>query len=323
MTAIPLLDEVDVNVLGEVSSSVALGDTVTGTIDSNGDTVVIELFGAPTVLFTFVNSAFSGTVLSEGSLDGGVTYGTILSTQVGAVANVAGSQAQVNAGMSLASVVGMTHFRIRVSAYTSGSAVATMRTAYTPGNVQVISAAISQIVPGNSATQLGKAEDSVHTSGDVGVAAWAVQNSARAVFNSNDGDYSPLGVNRVGAIGVTILSHASSAEAPSSHRLTSAGSTNATVVKASNGNLYRVLAANGNAAARFLKFYNKATTPTVGTDVPVMVLAIPAGDTLSVPLDLLPFGFNAGISYALTTGIADADTGAVAAGEISLTLQFV
>lgn len=107
-------------------------------------------------------------------------------------------------------------------------------------------------------------------------------------------------------------------------KLISAASTNATSVKASAGTLYMVSAINLNAAARYLKFYNKASAPTVGTDTPVLTFAIPgntagAGFIISVPQGI---EFTTGIAFALTTAAADADTGAVAASEIIVNLAY-
>lgn len=103
-------------------------------------------------------------------------------------------------------------------------------------------------------------------------------------------------------------------------RLLSAASTNATSLKASAGTIYLIYAVNLNAAVRYLKLYNKATSPTVGTDTPVATLPIPASATGAG--FVLPIGpgadFSTGIAYATTTGIADSDTGAVAANEIIL-----
>lgn len=101
-------------------------------------------------------------------------------------------------------------------------------------------------------------------------------------------------------------------------RLVSAASTNATSLKASAGTLYFLYAVNLNAAVRYLKFYNKASAPTVGTDTPVATFPIPASTTgAGFVLPLGPgFDFNTGIAYATTTGIADSDTAAVAANEI-------
>lgn len=105
----------------------------------------------------------------------------------------------------------------------------------------------------------------------------------------------------------------------------SAASTNATSLKGSAGQVYTIYAHNINAAVRYLKLYNKATSPTVGTDTPVMTLPIPAAATGNgFVLDTGGMGieFTTGIAYALTTGIADSDTGAVAANEIAVTILY-
>lgn len=108
------------------------------------------------------------------------------------------------------------------------------------------------------------------------------------------------------------------------HKLISAATTNATSVKASQSALYGVQAFNTNAAARYLKLYNKASAPTVGTDTPVKVLTIP-GNTAGAGL-VIHFAngldFPTGLAYALTTGAADSDTGAVAANELVIGLDY-
>ena len=100
----------------------------------------------------------------------------------------------------------------------------------------------------------------------------------------------------------------------SSSRTISAASTNATSVKASPGTLYGLTANNVNAAVRYLKLYNKASAPTVGTDTPTLTIALPPAAVTSVPF---PVGveFSTGIAFALTTGVADSDTAAVSANE--------
>lgn len=115
------------------------------------------------------------------------------------------------------------------------------------------------------------------------------------------------------------------ADAGTGFRLISAASTNATSLKASAGTVYTVFAVNLNAAVRYLKFYNKASAPTVGTDTPVATLPIPASTTgAGFSIDFGPgFDFATGIAYAVTTGATDADTGAVAANEIFLVGTYV
>lgn len=101
-------------------------------------------------------------------------------------------------------------------------------------------------------------------------------------------------------------------------RILSGASTNATSIKGSAGQVYGVFAINLNAAVRYLKFYNKATSPTVGSDTPVLTLPIPASTTGAGFWIGLPQGiaFSTGVACAITTGVADADTGSVAANEI-------
>lgn len=63
---------------------------------------------------------------------------------------------------------------------------------------------ITSIVPGTSATSLGKAEDAAHTTGDTGVMLLAVRNDSAATFAGTTGDYSAIAVNSVGAVQINI-----------------------------------------------------------------------------------------------------------------------
>jgi hypothetical protein len=110
------------------------------------------------------------------------------------------------------------------------------------------------------------------------------------------------------------------------YKLNSAASTNATNVKNGPGGIGLIAVFNTNAAARFIKFYNKATPPTVGTDTPVQTYPIPGNTAVGgfvIPLPVMGLKFSTGISFALTTGVADSDTGAVAANEITVNLGWI
>lgn len=97
-----------------------------------------------------------------------------------------------------------------------------------------------------------------------------------------------------------------------SRLVSSANSTNSTLVKNAVGWLFNLFGYNSTAAVIYLKLYNKASAPTIGTDTPVLTLACPP--TSAFAFDLLQMYFSTGIGFGLTTGSADADTGAVAAG---------
>lgn len=96
---------------------------------------------------------------------------------------------------------------------------------------------------------------------------------------------------------------------------TSAASVNATSAKASAGRIFTIIAYNTTASTIYLKVYNMASAPTVGTDTPVLTLPIPAGGGLAMDW---PKGLycSTGIAYALTTSVADAGSAAVGAGDI-------
>ena len=98
--------------------------------------------------------------------------------------------------------------------------------------------------------------------------------------------------------------------------VSAAASTNATVVKASAGKVFTITGYNAAAALRYLKLYNKATAPTVGTDTPVFTYVLPATAAFQFQI---PGGFQfaTGIGFALTTGVADADTGALTLADVT------
>lgn len=78
---------------------------------------------------------------------------------------------------------------------------------------------------------------------------------------------------------------------------------------------------NASASTKFVRFFNKASAPTVGTDVPIMVVAVPA--TSSKEIEYVPaVRFGTGIAVAITGGAAATDATAVAAGDVQLLVSF-
>jgi hypothetical protein len=104
------------------------------------------------------------------------------------------------------------------------------------------------------------------------------------------------------------------------YHLISAATVNATNVKGSAGTIWGLDFANTNAAVRFIKLYDKATAPA-STDTPVKTIEVPANGQFS---RAFPVGiaFTTGIGFRTTTGLADNDTGAVGAGELSIDLEY-
>lgn len=99
-------------------------------------------------------------------------------------------------------------------------------------------------------------------------------------------------------------------------RLTSSiDGVNASLVKASSGTLFGAVCYNTSSLPRYIKFYNKATAPTVGTDVPMASYYINPQDSFDIPLPA-PMLFSTGISVAFTSFSSDSDSTAIGAGEI-------
>jgi hypothetical protein len=106
------------------------------------------------------------------------------------------------------------------------------------------------------------------------------------------------------------------------YNVTSAASTNAAVIKASAGNIRRLVVNNTTATARFLKLYNKATAPTVGTDVPVAIITVPAMGQVNLDCKATGLVFGTGIGIALTAAAAYTDVAAVAAGALIVKISY-
>lgn len=98
--------------------------------------------------------------------------------------------------------------------------------------------------------------------------------------------------------------------------LSAAATTNATSLKAAAGRLFKIRGLNNAAAIRYLKLYNKASAPTVGTDVPVITIPLRASADFDIDLGVYGHFFSTGIAYAITGGVADADTTALVAADI-------
>lgn len=107
------------------------------------------------------------------------------------------------------------------------------------------------------------------------------------------------------------------------HSAVGAASTNATVVKASAGQLYEVVVTNINASPVYFKLYNKATTPDEN-DTPVWRVTIPGSTAGSGFAKTIPMGlaFATGIAYRLVGGIADNSTTATSANEQLISLGY-
>jgi len=108
--------------------------------------------------------------------------------------------------------------------------------------------------------------------------------------------------------------------------LNSLATTNGALILTGTSGLHAFYASNIGATTAFVKLYNKATAPTVGTDVPAMVIPVPPDAVTGIGIATLPIGHNGfrfalGLGIAITGGVADSDTTAVAAGQVKVILS--
>jgi hypothetical protein len=181
---------------------------------------------------------------------------------------------------------------------------------------------IDALVPGTTATALGKARDSAVGATDTGVAIFGVRRDTPDTVSSAAGDYEPFQVDSKGSQWVRpVLGTTGGSTA---YKLISAATTNATSVKSSAGTLGAVVAMNNNTTdIAYVKLYNKSSAPTVGTDVPVLVFPLSIlGGGVSFTAPQGGINFSSGIALAITNGIADTATGAVAANQVVVNLVY-
>ena len=108
--------------------------------------------------------------------------------------------------------------------------------------------------------------------------------------------------------------------------LNSAATTNGALILTGTSSVHSLWATNEGASPAYIKLYNKATAPTVGTDVPEMIIPVPAAAS-GVPgvanpnIGFIAFRFALGLGIAITRNAVFSDTTAVGAGEVKVKLS--
>jgi hypothetical protein len=106
------------------------------------------------------------------------------------------------------------------------------------------------------------------------------------------------------------------------YAVTAAASTNGANIKASPAKVLSITAFNVSGAAKFIKLYNKATAPTVGTDAPLLTIPVPASGNVNI-VNPVGIKFTTGLSIAITGAAADTDTTALTADDVRLVINYI
>ena len=151
---------------------------------------------------------------------------------------------------------------------------------------------VSAVIAGTGATNLGKAEDAAHASGDTGVFILGVRNNALGTtFTSANGDYSPIAVNPQGAVFNDPVKVAT-ASAPSQV----SSSASSVTLLASNANRVMASVFNDSTQVLYLKFGSTASSSSY-------TIKMAAGAYAELPATLYGTGIITGI-WASANGSA-------------------
>lgn len=256
-----LVQNTQVEIQNDTGNPIPVGPAAMLSLSGSGSALNADLVSVDCSAYRGVNfqitGTWSGTLSFQVSNDNTTWYNIALSSSNATSASVTASNANI---ICHGATNGYNYFRIRLTAYTSGTAFVTgflIREVITPVFPP------SFIYPSATSSLL-----------------------AQTVYTVN-----------------------------------SAASTNAATIKASAGNLYHFTAMNASAATKYVRFFNKASNPTMGTDVPIAVVAIPATSSKEMNW-IIPIRFSTGIAVAITGGAAATDSTNVAAGDVQLLVSY-
>lgn len=313
--------------------------TTSGSLGVLNATVASVTTGATAAIFNFT-AGLVGNVKFQGLVDNVSTWVDISYHTVNAVGVFSATliNTAFTPGANLTYIVpnmGLGQIRVICSSYTSGSTTATARSTSValPSGVYIDPTADAQLsgltraLPataaamylydsGPSSHERQRAVTNATNSTGTGIAAVGM------LAQLDDATPTTITENQFGNVRMTANRglHAApktdTVGGATPFNLISAASTNATAVKAAAGTLYSISAYNNGASAAYLKIFNKATAPTVGTDIAVMIIYLPAAGGSNVVLPPMGVALSTGLSYCITGLGTTADTTAVAAAQV-------
>lgn len=185
--------------------------TFTNATQATSITTSPSIDGYATILVTINGTYGTATAVFEMSDDGGTTWYATSGVRNDTTGTIeAGYTSLTNVSRAwYISVAGSDAFRVRSTAVTSGTVNVRFSISAAPVGLQSTSqlatgtnsiGSITGIIPGTTATSLGKAEDAASTSADTGVFTLAVRRSAPTTSANADGDYNEMAATKYGSL---------------------------------------------------------------------------------------------------------------------------
>ena len=340
---------------GDHRQVVVIGDPSTvanvASVNSSGAVLVTEGADPTAAISIAANATSSGSVTGINGLGTATiqltgTFTATVQVQVTVDGtnwvNVTGSSSVVNAatgaymasgnltatGIYQVDIAGMAGVRVITTAYTSGTVTGTVKCGMEPSLVgiegnPVLGAGANVIgaLTANQSVNIAQMNGVAVTMGS-GVNGTGVQRvslatdqaalSVAGVFSVKIDQTTDGTTNKVNATPVT----------PTANVLSSAATTNGTVIKGSAGTLYSITASNTGAANAFLKLHNSATV-TPGTTAVALTITLPPSGTVNVPFGATGMRFGTGICLSITNLVADSDTTAIAAAQVKVLTSYI
>lgn len=106
------------------------------------------------------------------------------------------------------------------------------------------------------------------------------------------------------------------------YEVVAAASNNAALITAGAGVVTGWYCGNIAAAFRYVKLYDKGSSPSPGSDTPFWVIAIPALSGANA-FPIHPLHFSSGLGIAIVAGIANNDNSSVSANDVVASISYL
>lgn len=200
------------------------------------------------------------------------------------------------------------------------------RSGTTTGSVLINGAGTAGTAAGGVVTVQGVASmtpflSNPGTAANWGIGATAASVPANAVYNGFNSGGNLVGVSASNPLPNS--TQAATTGGATTFKLIAAATNNSTLISAGAHTVYSYQTGSISSSTPYwLKFYDKATAPTCGTDTPVKVILIPptnSGNNGNVPVG---FAVTLGLGICVVGGIADNDNTSAAATTLAINVDY-